>query len=229
MSDRAPTKLDAWLRPRTSVVIAVVVAVTWLVVGIASPDTMTWLRVNPTTRTMIEGPIDGLENIMLVACIALWTAIAKRTGHDRAHRVLSVLMIVQLLLLLGEETDWGLTLGLRAPARHRNLRMYLRSIGVLQAWDDALFPTAVIIVFFLVPILPGALARRWLARAAPLRAERIDGIAVFALVPAWAVVSALIGQPQLLELVQFGAYAILLLVTVRILRATRPATPAAVA
>lgn len=89
--------------------------------------------------------------------------------------------------------------------------------------DDVIVPTF-FVLFLLLPLVPLSRIRRWLERAAPVRAELGDAIAALALVPVWLGVGALLGQKQPMEFVQMGGYLVVAVVTVRILRATSATT-----
>lgn len=202
----------------SSLAIVVVIAVAWVGLCLAAPGVMEWLSPNPIGRFGREGPIEWVENLVLPLCIGLWLLIAVRHRADRVKMTLALLMVLQLVLIFGEELDWGQTIGLRAPGGWRNLRMTLRDIGVLHQWDDAIVPTAYLLLFMCVPLLPIAGVQRALARAAPVRAQVGDGLAIVVLPPTWMLVTGFVVELTSVELIEVCTYAVTLNVALRILR-----------
>lgn len=213
-----------WLRGASSLVVVVVITAAWIAVSLWAPDAMAWFVPDPLAHGATEGPIDWLENVLLPLVILLWLGIASRHRADRVRLTLALLMALQFAFILGEEVDWGQTLGLRPMGTWRNVRMVLRDMGVLQRWDDALVPTAYFLFFVLAPLVPLTRMQRWLERTAPVRAERGDGVAVALLPPSWIAVSELVVPQKSVELIQLCAYTITLGIAIRILRAPRATT-----
>jgi hypothetical protein len=212
-----------WPRGASSVVLVLAIILAWIAALLLAPAAMAWFTPDPHVHPGHEGPVETVENVIVPIVIGLWLVIAYRHRANRRAVVLAALMALQFVLVLGEETDWGQNLGLRAPG-WRNLRMEGRAAGLLEPWNDALVPTAFFLFFMLVPLVPLARVRRWLERAAPVRAEIGDGVAVVLLPPMWIGTSQLVVPLTSVELIQIGAYAITLNVAIRILRA--PIQPA---
>lgn len=213
-----------WLAPRTSLFIVLVLCAVWGPLAFFVPAATTWLHIDAAAPTTDEGPIDALQNVLLPVEIALWAWIAFRCRGERLHLVLASLMVLQLVVVLGEEVDWGRTLGFPGLPGHRNLRMWGRDVGLLQRWDDAIAPAAYFLFFLLSPLVPVAALRRWRERAAPVRAERGDALAVAALPLFWFFVKGVGGGRPSMEVVQLGGYLVVGVVTLRVVRALRTRT-----
>lgn len=213
-----------WTRGAGSLAWVLALHVVWILVSLAAPTTMAWLNPDPIGHPEVEGPLEAFENVLLPVCIVLWVAIAWRHRGDRARVVLALLMVLQMAFVLGEEVDWGQTIGLRGFGGWRNVRMLLRDHGLLQRWNDALVPTAYYLFFMIVPLVPLAPVRRWLDRVAPVRAEVGDALAVIVLPPAWMTISHLVVPQKSVELIQLSAYTVATNVAIRILRARHTPT-----
>lgn len=205
----------------TSLAIVLGLALWWVAVSIVSPNTMRWLCIYPVPHPT-EGPFEWAEELVLALCLVGWVVITRRVASRRLTFALSLAMLVQLVLALGEELDWGQELGLPWFSRHRNLRMFLRNEGLPRPLDDIVVPTF-FVLFLLCPLVPLARVQRWLERAAPIRASLGDALATFALIPVWLAMGVALGQRQPMEFVQMGGYLVVLVITVRVLRATSTA------
>lgn len=146
------------------------------------------------------------------ACVWAWLAVRlHRLGgpHRRARVLVAVLMVPQLVVILGEELDWGGVI----PG-YRNLRMLARVV-VPEVLDGPL-AGAYLLAFLFAPWVPLARVRAFQDRVAPVRAERADGLATFLGPPLSLLSIPLVGDAGLGELHQLGIYAILVVVTARI-------------
>lgn len=164
-----------------------------------------------------QTPVERGEVVLLLVYIGAWVWITRRLKRPGARRlpwVLAALMAFQLFIILGEEVDW---LHLFWP--YRNLRVMLDLF--LPQVLDSLIAGGYLILFLFVPLLPIGRVQRWLERAAPVRARREDAWAALAIPLCWGPVFLLVGDQTLGELHQVGVYAIVGVITVRIVRELR--------
>lgn len=182
----------------------------WMLVALASPE----------AHRIWEGegsPVEDFEVGLVLVYIATWAWIAARLRRSEGHPLrwrLALGMIVQLVVIVGEELDW-----LGALPFARNLRQASRAF--LPQILDSPMAGAYLVFFLFVPLVPLAAVRSFLERAAPVRAEPADGVAVIAGLLSSILVYFVIGDQALGELHQLVAYAVLGVITVRVVRALR--------
>jgi hypothetical protein len=155
-------------------------------------------------------PVEIFELLLIAAYIPAWTWIALR-GPRRFPRRLALAMVLQLCFVLGEELDWG-----GALVGFRNFRQLLTL--VLPDILDIPLAAGYLLLFLLLPLVPLASVASLLERAAPVRAERADALAVIAVAVCWPFVWLLVGDQVLGELQQLCVYAVLGVVTLRVVR-----------
>lgn len=192
-------------------------AVAWVVVPLAAPDLHHWL-LEAGDGVGEEAPIEVLEHALLCGSGLLWLSIAWRSRGRGPALLIGVLMLLQIGVLLGEELDWGVVLGLRYPGHARNLRMILREHGLIPYWADAPAVSAFLLLFLLTP-LSARLRALW-RRAAPVAARPAEGVALLATLPCWLLVWALLGDAPPPALPQSSAYLLLAVLSLRIFSAT---------
>jgi hypothetical protein len=164
-----------------------------------------------------ESIVEIAEVVLIGIYLVGWLVIGARL-HKSTLRltpvVLARLMVVQLVVLLGEELDWGTAFGLS----FRNLRQALHA--VLPEVLDTPALAAYLLVFLVWPLIPITSFREWHAHADPVRAERGDGWAAIAGPVCSLLVWPLAGEQGQGELQQLTIYAVLGVITARILRRT---------
>lgn len=184
-----------------------------------APDLLRWLHLDPSVPAT-EGPFEWLENALLVVCALLWACTAHWLRRDRLRAALAVLLVLQILVVLGEETDWGQVLGLGLPGGQRDLRRQLQVHLGLSERDGALVLMAGLVAFFALPLAPIAPVRRLLDRIAPVHALLGDSLALFALPLAWLVMERIDRGPST-EFGQTGGYLVLFVASLRATLAAR--------
>lgn len=190
-----------WARTHPSLVLVLGIDLAWAVAALAAPwDRRYWAG---------EGSVvELLEVGLALACAGAWGWIASRVrGLPRA---LAALMVAQLALMIAEELDACAALHLP----HRNLRQATR--GILPDILDTPLAAAYLLFFLFAPLVPLARARAWLERAAPVRAEPGDSVAVIVGMLATLVVWGVAGDKAIGELQQVVVYSVLALVTARV-------------
>lgn len=205
---------------RASIVAVLALAFVWMVASITAPAAMHWLHLDPGEKPT-EGPFEGIENLLLGLSSLLWTFVAGRVRRDPPRSSLAALVALQILVVLGEEMDWGQSFGLGLPGV-RNLRILLHErLHVPEAIAAALL-MAGLGAFFVAPLVPLEAVRRWLDRIAPVRAEAGDALALFMLPLLWMMMARL-GRGPVVEFIQLGAYLVLGVVSLRGAAASRAA------
>lgn len=209
-----------WWGERASPVAVTVLAVAWAVAILAFPGFIQWLRVDADQKSISEGPCEWAEDVVLLSCLVLWAAVTWWSRRDSLRLGVAVAMTLQLVVVLGEELDWGRELGMRGFVGERNFRrIALTELGVSES-VGAVVLMSILGLFFAWPLVPSARAARWLARIAPLHAEPADGLALFAL-PLLCLMMARVGAPPSVEFVQLAGYVVLALVSIRVAAAVR--------
>lgn len=208
---------------RAPSMIAVAIAlVLWMISTFVFPASSAWLfDLQPALSD--EGRIEIFENLLVLACALSWIGIARRVRDRRRPLVIACAMIAQLALILVEELDWGRVFGLPPVLPQRNLRMTLRSMGLLSPGMDPDAFVAFLVVFMLSPLVPSARYRAWWEGAAPVRAERSDAIAAVVAMGVFLGSRLALHERASFELLQSCEYLVLAAATWRIARATRRA------
>lgn len=190
-----------WARAHPSLVLVLAVNLAWAVAALAMP----W---SPTFWAGEGSPVEALEVALAVACAGVWSWVASR--QSGLPHTLAWLMVLQLAFIVAEELDACAALHLS----YRNLRQASR--GILPDILDTPLAAAYLLFFLLAPLVPLARARAWLERAAPVRAEPGDSVAVIVGMLATLVVWGVAGDKAIGELQQVVVYSVLALVTARV-------------
>ena len=197
-----------WLRAHPSLAIVLAINLAWTLLAAVSTalGDVFW-------RGELS-PVERLEVALLIVCIVTWTWLVvrvRRTAKRRLPWLLAAAMVVQLVVLLGEELDW---VGILRP--FRNFREVLHL--VLPQVLDTPAAAAYLLFFLLAPLVPLSSMRGLLERAAPVRAQKGDAWALLAVPICWPLVWALVGDQKLGELHQVCIYAVVGVITLRIVR-----------
>lgn len=198
-------------RAHPSVAIVLAINLAWTVVAALSSDARPW---GPLLWQGELSPVEKLEVVLLIVYIAAWAWVAarlRRVGSGRRRWLLAAAMAVQLVVLLGEELDWGGALG---PFRNAREVLHL----VLPQILDTPMAAAYLLAFLLAPLVPSERVRSWLESAYPVRAERGDAWALVAVPLCWGLVWVLVGDQKLGELHQLSIYAVVGVITQRVVR-----------
>lgn len=209
----------SWARANPSLAAVTALCSIWVLIGLASSPAL------PLGHYAWEnGELSIAEHVDLVLlglCLTLWLRVARRVRRAgrRLSGALAVAMALQLGVLFGEELDWGGQL-VRLGIQERNLRMAMREVFLPEIMDS---PTLAgyLLAFHLAPLVPLPALQSLLERAAPVRAERRDALAILAGGPMSVFVLLACGDDAFGMFHQQMVYVVLAVVTLRVDRRAR--------
>ena len=200
----------SFVRRHPSGALIATLTLVWFVTAAVSPPAL----LSVLTRGSAEGPLEWLEALLVVGLLAGWLLLGWRYRARPALRWFSLLMVLQLILVLGEELDWGLELGLHRTGA-RNLRMVARELG--WDWFQAAATVPVLLGLIAAPLLPSARVRAWLGRLHPVRATVGDALAGLVALPAHFVIKWTFEHRLHTEYLQLTVYLVVAVITFRAL------------
>ena len=187
----------------------------WLALYLAAPALFAgWVR--------SEGPAEWVELALIAVALAevLRIAWGLRTRRPFWPLLACGILVAQLLLLAGEELDWGRVLGFDHEGQ-RNLRMAARVAGWRMLEGPLI--VAALPALLLAPLLPEAVRTPLKQRLDPVFARSIDGVSTL-LVLVLIAGALLVPDVVTTSAIQLWAY---LSLVVALRRMGRPEAPEA--
>lgn len=207
-------RLQTW----RGVAIAIAFLACWSVFAAIWPDEAAHFSIRHDPTVGAEAPLELPELFVLLGSFVAWVVIAARSRGRGPALGVSLAMVAQLVLIVGEELDWGRLLGLQLWDGPRNLRVAIRATGWLSPMLDPLAFVPVLVSYFLVPLVPLRPVRRFLAAADPVCARVPESVAAIVAVFGFALAHLALGRVVPFGILESTLYLVLASVSARVLR-----------